>query len=460
MKSNRGRGLGLDVGRESLVSSSGGLLLREVARRSGLARGLSAGLRRWRPAGARHDPGKVVLDLATALALGGDCLADIAAVRAQPDLFGQVASDPTVSRLIRRLSADVDAVLDAIATARQRARTRIWASSRPVPGQPGGGMIIDPDATLVGAHSEKEGAEPTYKRGFGFHPFLVSVDHGPTGTGEMLAGMLRRGGAAANTATDHIRVTTDAIAALPEIERSRVLVRTDSAGGTKTFLGWLTEQNLEYSVGFPASASVADALDRIPRQAWRAAIDSDSQPRQGAQVAELTSWLTFDTSHGPSWPDRMRVIVRRERPHPGAPLRLTDPDGWRITCFATNTEGGRIADLELRHRQRARAEDRIKDLKDLGLTNLPFHHFAANQIWLALVCLAHDLLTWTQILAFSPEHSTAAPPRRWEPKRLRYRLLAVAGHIITTGRRHLLRLPRGWPWNHLIDQAWHRLQTI
>jgi hypothetical protein len=265
--------------------------------------------------------------------------------------------------------------------------------------------------------------------------------------------------AAANTAADHIQVSADAIAALPEIERNRVLVRTDSAGGTKAFLGWLTEHQVEYSVGFPATAIVVEAIEQMPRQAWRAALDGDGQPREGAQVAELTNWLDHNTSHGSGpgqqWPDGMRVIARRERPHPGAQLRLIDPDGWRITCFATNTKGQRLADLEVRHRQRARAEDRIKDLKDLGLTNLPFHNFAANQVWLAILCLAHDLLTWSQILAFTEDE----PARRWEPKQLRYRLLAVAGRIIKTGRRRLLRLPRGWPWNATIDKAWHRLQT-
>lgn len=215
----------LDTGREALVSSSGGVLLGEVARRSRLARTPSWSLSRWRPPGARHDPGKIVTYLAIALALGGDCMADIAAVRAQPDLFGPVASDPTVSRLIHRLADDAD----------EQARTRVWTKSRPIPGDPGEQVIIDPDATLVGAHADKEGAQPTYKRGFGFHPFLVSVDHGATGTGEMVTRMLRPGKAAANTAADHIRVTAEAIAALPEPERARVLVRTDSAGGTKQF---------------------------------------------------------------------------------------------------------------------------------------------------------------------------------------------------------------------------------
>jgi hypothetical protein len=153
----------------------------------------------------------------------------------------------------------------------------------------------------------------------------------------------------------------------------------------------------------------------------------------------------------PGW----RVIARRERPHPGAQLRLTDADGWRITVFATNVKGGRIADLEATHRLRARAEDRIRCLKDTGLRNLPLHDFAANQIWLELVALAGDLLAWTQHLALA---DTAA--RTWEPKRLRLRLLNIAGRIVRSGRRKLLRLPRGWPWADPVLAGHHRLNAL
>lgn len=153
----------------------------------------------------------------------------------------------------------------------------------------------------------------------------------------------------------------------------------------------------------------------------------------------------------------MRVIARRERPHPGAQLRLTDRDGWRITCFATNTRGPgwTLPDLEVRHRQRARAEDRIRAQKDTGMRNLPFHGFAHNQIWLEIAALAADLLAWTQTLAFD-QHEAA---RRWEPKRLRLRILAVAGRIVHSGRRHRLRLPRHWPYNHLIHTGYTALHT-
>jgi hypothetical protein len=136
-------------------------------------------------------------------------------------------------------------------------------------------------------------------------------------------------------------------------------------------------------------------------------------------------------------------------------LRITDQHGWRITLFATNTRGGRLADLEVRHRLRARAEDRIRGLKDTGLRNLPLQEFDKNQIWLELVHLAAELLTWTQLLAW-PDSSA----RTWEPKRLRLRLLAVAGRIITTGRRRILRLPRRWPWTDLITTGHQHLAAL
>ena len=467
-------GVVLDPGRESLVSSSGGLLLREAARVAVLGRRLSEALAPWRAARAVHDPGKVLLDVATAVALGGDCLADVAVVRAQPDLFGAVASDPTVSRVIARLAADADRVLPAIRAARAKARAAVWARQRPLAGtagrREGGLVIVDLDATLVGAHSDKEHAAPTYKKGFGFAPMCAFVDHGAHGTGEVLALDLRPGNASPFNAADHITCLDAALAQLPEAERAQVLVRADAGGGSKAFLHHITDLGLEYSVGFGAHGPVEQAIETIPETAWVDAVDGDGLPREGAQVADLTDWMPTPTAptrsparFGPQhWPDTMRVIARRERPHPGAQLRLTDHDGWRITCFATNTpvdptarHGWPVQDLEVRHRQRARAEDRIRNLKDTGLRNLPFHGYTHNQIWLEIVALAADLLTWTQTLAFD-EH---APARRWEPKKLRFRILAVAGQIIRGGRRRRLRLPTNWPWNHIIDTGWAALRA-
>jgi Transposase DDE domain group 1 len=443
----------LDPARESLVSSSGGLLVRRTARSTGLARGLSAALMPWRPARAVHDPGKVLLDVATAVALGGDCVADVAVVRAQPELFGRVASDPTISRLVTALAEDADAAIAAIRSARAAAREWLWGRRRPVPSGPGGQVIVDIDSTLVTAHSEKEQASPTFKRGFGFHPMLAFADHGEGASGEVLAGLLRPGKATANAAGDLVSTFDAATAQLPTTDRGRVLVRCDSGGAVKRFLHHLTDAGAEYSVGFHIGGTILEALDQLPRQAWRAAIDAEGDLREGAQVAELTDLLP-DRHAG--WPAGMRILIRRERPHPGAQLRFTDHEGWRLTCFATNTRGvgWTLPVLELRHRQRARAEDRIRNLKDTGLRNLPFHGFDQNRIWLEIVSLAYDLLIWTQTLAWHGH-----PARAWEPKRLRLRLLAVAGRLIRSGRRHRLRLPRGWPWNHLIDSGWAALET-
>lgn len=429
------------------------MLLVSTVRVSELRRELSAVLAPWRSSRAVHDPAKVLLDLATSVALGGDCLADIAVVRGQTDLFGQVASDPTVSRLITTLASDVEAATAAIRAARAAARQRVWSRRRPLGGAVGDQVIIDLDATLVTAHSDKELAAPTFKHGYGFHPMLAFADHGPNGSGEVLAGMLRTGSAGANTAADHIAVLDQALAQLPEHERGNVLVRTDTGGGVKQFLHRITDLGLHYSVGFYGMPPITEALARVPQQAWRAATDGDGEPREGAQVAELTDWLP-DTLTG--WPPGMRIIARRERPHPGAQLRLTDDNGWRITCFATNTRGTgwTLPILELRHRQRARAEDRIRNLKDTGLRNLPLHGFDQNRIWLEIITLAADLIIWTQTLAWH-DH----PARRWEPKRLRLRLFAVAARITRSGRRHRLRLPRGWPWNHVMDHAWTNLHA-
>ncbi|MGH8941097.1 MAG: IS1380 family transposase, partial [Actinomycetes bacterium] len=312
-----------------------------------------------------------------------------------------------------------------------------------------GPVVVDLDATLIGAHSEKEGASPNFKRGFGFHPMMAFVDHGLGGTGEPLAAMLRPGRANANDAADQIAVLDAALTQLPADVRHRVLVRGDTGSGVQAFVHHVHNLQLQYSVGVYGRQPVLDALAVLPRQAWKKALDADGQPRDGAMVAELTRWMpaTFI-----GWPEGMRIIARKERPHPGAQLRITDENGWRITVFATNTTGGRLADLEVRHRLRARAEDRIRNLKDTGATNLPLQAFDKNQIWLELAQLAAELIAWTQMLAWHD-----LPARVWEPKKLRLRILAVAGRIITTGRRRSLRLSKRWPWTDLILTGHRRL---
>jgi len=348
------------------------MLLTRAALVSGLAGGLSRVLSPWRKPFVVHDPGKIIMDLAISLALGGDCLADIALLRAEPAVYSRFASDPTVSRLIGTLAADAPKALQAIAAARADARARVWQlACRNAPNHevsPSTPLVIDIDATLVSAHSDKEQAQPTFKKGYGFHSLCAFVDHGPDGTGEPLAILLRPGNAGSNTATDHITVLRDAFKQLLGLTGYRpgrqVLVRVDGAGHSHRLIDWLTAQRVQYSVGFTLPGDVGDALELIPAHVWQPAYDADGGIREGAWVAELTGLLDLS-----GWPTDMRVIPRKERPHPGAQLRITDIDGHRITAFATNTRRGQLADLELRHRRRARCEDRIRLAKNTGLTN-------------------------------------------------------------------------------------------
>jgi hypothetical protein len=441
------------------VGQAGGVLLVDTVAAAGLDAALSAALAAWRKPLAVHDPGKVVLDLAVSLALGGDCLADIALLRAEPGVYGRVASDPTVSRTLDALAADAPAALQAIDRARSAARARVWAlAGEHAPDRnatAAAPLVIDIDATLVTAHSEKESAAPTFKRGFGFHPLWTFVDHGPGGSGEPLAVLVRAGNAGSNTAADHITVAGQALAQLPGHRPGarpgrRVLIRTDGAGASHEFLNWLHRRRLSYSIGFSLPENTAELLKRIPAEVWTPAHDAGDEIRDGAWVAELTGLLDLS-----GWPPGMRVIARKERPHPGAQLRITDVDGLRVTAFATNTTRGQLPVLELRHRRRARAEDRIRAAKDTGLTNLPLHDFDQNQIWCAIVALACELTAWMQTLAL-PGHQA----RRWEPKRLRTRLFTVPATLARTGRRRQLHLADHHPWAAVVHDAARRLHHL
>jgi hypothetical protein len=450
--------LSVDATGHGIVSQAGAITLVRTAEQVGLIDALSAALRPWRKPLASHDPGKILTDLAIAVAIGGDCLADLAVLRGQPGVFGPVASDPTVSRLITTLAADADASLAAINTARATARANAWSAAGPdAPGHmidaetP---LVIDLDATLVTAHSEKEQAASTYKRGFGFHPLCAFADHGAAGTGEPLAMLLRPGNAGSNTAADHKQVLIDALAQLPGDPGYRVgrkiLVRADAGGGTHNFLEYLTKRRLGYSIGFGLTETISEAIDAIPAPAWTPAYDTAAGIREGAWVAEATHMVDLS-----DWPPGMRLIIRKERPHPGAQLRFTDRNGLRLTAFVTNATRGQLPDLELRHRRRARCEDRIRIAKDTGLQNLPLHGFDQNRIWCAIVALACELTAWMQMLALT-EH----PARRWEPKRLRLRLFSIAARISRHARRTHLRLATHSPWSQLLAAAVTRLDTL
>lgn len=449
--------LAVDRDGSGVVSQAGAALLLRTAEAVGLIGDLSAALAPWRKPLATHDPGKIVCDMAVSLAIGGDCVSDLAQLRAEPGVFGAVASDPTVSRLVTALAADAPKALSAIASARAEARSRAWELAGVAsPGHgidAGAPLVIDLDATLTNAHSEKELAAPTFKRGFGFHPLWAFIDHGDPGTGEPAAVLLRPGNAGSNTAADHKHVLNQALGQLPSRSLWRagrkVLVRTDSGGGTHEFLDYCHRRRVQYSIGFTLTDDIVEAMDTWLRPTdWTPAYDTDGQVRDGAWVTEVTGICDLS-----GWPDGMRLLVRKERPHPGAQLRFTDRDGLRLTAFVTNTTRGQLPDLELRHRQRARCEDRIRAAKATGLQNLPFRSFDANRIWLAIVTLALELTAWMQTLTLH-DH----PARRWEPKTLQLRLFSIPARLSRHARRTHLRLSAHNPYTSRALTALTRLQ--
>jgi hypothetical protein len=407
------------------VAQAGGVMLTDTI---AVAIQLRAGLAPWRKDLAVHDPAKVLLDLALTVALGGEHLSDVAVLRGEPGLYGPVASDPTISRTIDALAADVDAALAAIDGGRAAARAVAWglagadAPDHEIDAQHP--VVIDLDATLVTAHSDKESAAKTWKKGYGFHPLCAFLDHGIDAQLPTHRPGVRPG--------------------------KRVLVRTDGAGASYAFMNYLHAQRVSYSIGYTLPTDTAELLKKIPESVWTPAYNADGEVRDGAWVAELTGLLDLA-----GWPQGMRVITRKKRPHPGAQLRITDIDGLRVTAFATNAVRGQLPDLELRHRRRARCQDRIRNTKDTGLRALPLHDFAQNQIWCAVLALAGDIVAWMQMLALS-----GTDARKWEPKRLRMRLYSVPAALARSGRSTRLHLTDKAPWAHLVENAITRLRNL
>jgi hypothetical protein len=419
-----------------LCSRAGSALLALVADRVGLTGGLRDALRVTRERRSGHVPGRVFCDLAVMLADGGRCVSDLAALAGQESLFGNVASVSTARRVVQSVG---EGELAGIRGARAAARARAWKL--------GAGperVIIDFDATPIEVHSEKEQAAGHYKGGFGFNPLIASCGR------EILAGILRPGNAGANNAEDHLALLDLALEQLPRSALDgEILARSDSAGASHELADACRECDMRFSFGYPLTEPVRQAVLSLPESVWRPAIDQDGQPRDGAWVTELTGKVNL-----PDWPEGTRLICRRERPHPGAQLSFTDLDGHRFQCFITDQTTPDIAHLEATHRQHAVVEDRVKTLKTTGANYLPFHSFQANAAWFELALCAHDIMIWTQLLCLDGEH------RICEPKRLRYRILHVAGQLTRHARRTTLHLPADWPWASAILNAFGRLQAL
>lgn len=444
-----------------VVSHAGAGLVREVADLTGLSAQVSAALADTYHGPWIHAPGAAFADLAAAVADGADCVDGAASLWGdRKQAFGAVGSTSTLWRLVdERIDAQH---LPRIRAARAHARQQAWAAG----GAPDhdGWLHLDVDATITIDHSDnKENAAATWKKTFGFHPLLVFLDRPDIAAGEALAGLLRAGNAGSNTTADHITVLGWALQSLPEGYRPnadnpdgpRVLIRSDSAGATYGFAAACRTSQVGFSLGAVIDQPIRDAVEVLNAgDGWYPAIDSGGGIRDGAWVAEATDLVDLS-----AWPAGTRLILRKERPHPGAQLRFTDSDGHRVTGFLTDTTDGvipgQLAGLELRHRQHARVEDRIRQAKATGLRNLPFHAFDANASWLEIVMTATDLIAWTKLIGFTDTPELA----RCEIQTFRYRVLHVAARLTRGARQIRLRIDTTWRWAQEIATAWKAIRT-
>jgi hypothetical protein len=482
------RGLEVTGGGTGVVSHAGLALLRRLADRTGLTSGLSAALPS--PLGG-HDRGRVFTDLACAIADGARVISDFRVMGDARELFGPVASVPTAWRALREIARGGDRRRRKITAAVNKARRHAWACGvarhgtlppvRVADRVLEGVACIRLDATVVGAHSDKELAEPNFK-GFGHHPLIAACDN----TAEPLAWMLRPGSAGSNTAADHLQLLDEAIAALPPALRRKLMITCDGAGASHALVKKLDKlacrrgYQVIYSVGWALTGREKAALALVPEAAWQAAIDGQGEVRERraddacgnprcahqacwtgeAHVTELTGLLR----EGPggdqleAWPKTMRVFARRERPHPGAQLTLFEAeDGWRYSLWATNrpaaTRGwpGQCAYIDAAHRIHARVEDVIRTGKDTGLGHFPSHDYGLNTAWLDASMTACILLAWLRLLALDRDLARA------EPKTLRYRILHAAARLVRGGRRRWLKIAASWPWAEAITAAWQRI---
>jgi hypothetical protein len=329
-------------GGKGLVGHAGAILLRRCADRTGLTSGLNKVLPRGKGPGW-WDRGTVLICLATSIVLGATSMSDIRLLAHQALVFADPPSEATVRRTLTGLD---ETTLGRIAKARAKVRARVWdLLARRPQGFPWlavagkvltGWVVIDLDATLITAHSDKQNAAATFKRGFGFHPLGAWCAN----TTESLAMLLRPGNAGSNTVTDHIRVLGEAIAQLPVAYRRKILIRVDGAGATHDLLEHLEQMNrlwrtVRFTVGWTITDTDETAMAALPETAWTDSLDQDGTASDAAQVAELTGL----NQRVDNWTKGLRLIVRRTRPaarHRKNLSALERRTGWRYAIVATN----------------------------------------------------------------------------------------------------------------------------
>jgi hypothetical protein len=460
-------------GGTGLVGHAGAVLLRKAADQAGLTAALSGALRR---AGRSPllDRGVVLVSMAAAIALGATSMSDIAVLAHLAPVLGGAPSGPTIRRALDL--AGTAGMLDRIARARARARAHVWTLIEQAPaGFPWlaiagktltGWLVIDMDATLVTARSDKEGAAPTWKRGYGFHPLGAWCAN----TRECLAMLLRPGNAGSNTFTDHRDVLAAAIRQVPARFRARILVRVDGAGASheliKHLLGMSSpRRKVLFSCGWMITEADEAAIMAVPAGAWKPGIGQDGTAEEDKDVTEITHLM----SRAGNWPGGLRWIARRVKPSRRQMSNLTAYEkktGWRYSITCTNIPDCGIARvpgshhpqyIDVAHREHAVVETGgVRTAKTMGLRNLPSKSWQVNCGWVIAANIAADLTAWTRLLGLCDDEEL----RDADPDTLRYRVWHIPARLARHARERVLKISPDWPWKDAFIACWQRLCAL
>jgi hypothetical protein len=454
---------------EGLVGHAGAVLLRKLADRAGLTGALGSALMRTGKF-PLVDRGVALVSMAVAIALGATSMNDITLLAHHAPVLGAEPSDTTVRRTLELADPRT---LDKVARVRAAVRAHVWSLIAATPaGFPwlriagkllAGWLVIDLDATLITAHSDKEGAAPTFKKGYGFHPLGAWLAN----TAECLAMLLRPGNAGSNTFTDHAAVLTAAIRQIPSRMRSRLLVRVDGAGASHELITHLLSlasrrRTVLFTSGWAITKADEQAIGLLPADAWQAAVDQDGAVQEDKHVAEITHLM----SRAAGWPAGLRWIVRRTKPSRRQMKNLTAFEraaGWRYSIIVTNipatggiggVPGSHHAQFtDVLHREHAIVEDQVRTNKAMGLRNLPSKTWVVNCGWVLAANVAADLSAWCRLLGLYDQDDL----KDAEPDTLRYRLLSLPARLVRHARQRVLKLSRTWPWKDAFLTCWQRL---
>jgi hypothetical protein len=454
-----------------LVGHGGGILLRKLADQSGLTAELDSALTQ-RGTSPQFSRGVALASTAIAIAMGATSMSDIEVLGQLAPVLGPAPSDSTVRRTLNL--AD-DRTLTRIAQARARIRKHVWKQIEDADGFPwlsaggkelAGWTVIDMDGTLVTAYSDKEGAAPTWKKGYGFHPLAAWCMN----TRECLDMKLRPGNAGSNTFADHKEVLDAALRQVPAAFRRKVIVRIDGAGAShdlvKHLLTLSTKRKaLLFTCGWTITESDEAAIMAVPEEAWKPGITQDGRAEDDKDAAEITDLL----ARAGNWPEGLRWTARRVKPSRRHLKNLTAYEketGWKYSITCTNIPDSGIEGvpgshhpqyIDVVHRDHATVEtDGVRTAKAMGLRNLPSKTWQVNKGWVLAANIAADLTAWARHLGLHDQDDL----KDAEPDTLRYRLWHVPARLVRHARKKTLKISPDWPWKEAFLICWQRLCAL